>query len=105
MDHQAFRILGLDTSFTKPDGAPIPKRKAKPYYGSTTSAPPKASNVAIGTSSEPSVTMRLADLLPLLIEATEMNRAWVQDFSDDKVSVSQDLYEVILAYGTMRRAA
>lgn len=105
MDHQAFRILGLDTSFTKPDGTPIPKWKAKPSYGSTTSVPPKTSKVALGASTEPSVTMRLAELLPLLIEATEANRAWVQDFSDDKVAVSQDLYEVILAYGTMRRAA
>ena len=51
------------------------------------------------------VNVRLADLLPLLIDATQKNRAWIKDFFDDEINVSQDLYEVALAYRSMGRAA
>ena len=51
----------------------------------------------------PSVTVSVGDLVPLLIDAWETDRAWLRDFSRDEVCVSEDLYEVLLAYHQMRR--
>lgn len=105
MDQHGFRILGLVTSYTKPEEARDPSEAGKPKY-----CPPQTLNfskVSLGSTkeAEKKVTVRLADILPLLIEATQKNRAWIQDFGDDKISLSQDLYEVALAYRSMRRAA
>jgi hypothetical protein len=44
------------------------------------------------------VTVPLKEVLGTLVEAVQRGRGWVQDFSDDEVSISTDLYEVILAY-------
>jgi hypothetical protein len=47
---------------------------------------------------EARVAVSVGDLLPLLADAWEKKRAWLHDFSGDRVIVSQDLYEVLLAY-------
>jgi hypothetical protein len=69
-----------------------------------------AGDEAIATKSEKStvtfarvvgearVAVSVGDLLPLLAEAWTSKRAWLNDFSADRVIVSQDLYEVVLAY-------
>jgi hypothetical protein len=49
------------------------------------------------------VTVPLADVFPLLAEATRSRRAWLSDFADDQITISQDLYEVIVAYQHYRR--
>ena len=49
------------------------------------------------------VTVPLADILPLLVDAVNSRRTWLGDFADDPVSISTDLYEVILAYQHFRR--
>ena len=43
-------------------------------------------------------TVRLGQIFPLLAEAAANSRAWLTDFSDEPVRVSEDLYDVILAY-------
>ncbi len=53
---------------------------------------------------EPSVRISLADLLPLLALAKRHNYLWLQDFLDDEVCVTPDLYEVLRAFRTNRRA-
>ena len=50
-----------------------------------------------------SVTLPLGEILPLLTEAARSRRAWVDDFADDEVTISTDLYEVLLAYQHFRR--
>ncbi|MFM7846133.1 MAG: hypothetical protein ACKOU6_07975 [Planctomycetota bacterium] len=45
-----------------------------------------------------SVTLPLGDLLSLLVEALHNQRGWVDDFSDDEVTISSDLHEVLMAY-------
>ena len=47
---------------------------------------------------EARVAVSVGDLLPILADAWETKRAWLHDFSSDRVIVSQDLYEVLLAY-------
>jgi hypothetical protein len=56
------------------------------------------------------VTVALGELVPLLLHASQSRRAWLSDFSDESLEISQDLYEVLLAYERLvksshRRAA
>ena len=49
------------------------------------------------------VTVPLGDILPMLADAVGSNRTWLRDFTSDDVTISSDLYEVILAYQHYRR--
>lgn len=49
------------------------------------------------------VTVSLSEILPLLADAVRNQRTWLTDFDDDPVTISTDLYEVILAYQHYRR--
>jgi hypothetical protein len=70
------------------------------YYGpqdaaETLTATPPARN-------QP-VTVSLAEILPLLADAAQARRTWLGDFADDQITISMDLYEVLLAYQHYRR--
>lgn len=39
----------------------------------------------------------------MLADAVRSERTWLQDFLDENVTISNDLYEVILAYKYFRR--
>ena len=54
---------------------------------------------------EPEVTMTLGEITEILADAVRTQRAWLQDFEDDRVQVSADLYEVLAAYWNLRRGA
>lgn len=54
--------------------------------------PPEEETVA---PQEPTVRVRLGDLLPLIATAQRMNFVWLKDFLDDDVAISEDLYEVL----------
>ncbi len=49
------------------------------------------------------VTLSLGEVLPLLADAVQSQRTWLQDFDSDQVTISMDLYEVLLAYQFYRR--
>jgi hypothetical protein len=70
------------------------------YHG-----PQTDSNTTVPTETEASraVTLPLGEVLPLLAEAVQSQRTWLQDFDDDQVTISMDLYEVLLAYQFYRR--
>jgi hypothetical protein len=53
--------------------------------------------------SAPQVTVSVGEVLPLLAHAVASQRTWLKDFSDDEISISADLYEVLLAYQYYRR--
>lgn len=42
-------------------------------------------------------------LLPLIADAVQSQRTWLSDFEDDEVTISADLYEVLMAYQHFRR--
>jgi hypothetical protein len=70
----------------------------KVYHG------PKTRTADINTShADSTISVPLGQIFPLLAEAVQSNRTWLQDFSDDEVTISADLYEVILAYQHFRR--
>jgi hypothetical protein len=49
------------------------------------------------------VSVPLGEILPLLADAVRSERTWLDDFSQDEVRISFDLYEVLLAYQYYRR--
>ena len=49
------------------------------------------------------VSVPLGDVLHLLADAVQSDRTWLRDFQDDEITISTDLYEVILAYQHFRR--
>jgi hypothetical protein len=51
-----------------------------------------------GLAKPKTVSVPLALMTRLLIEASESNRTWLRDFKDDLVRIDSDLYEVLLAY-------
>jgi hypothetical protein len=54
---------------------------------------------------EAAVRIRLGELLPLLGTAQRLRHIWLQDFLDDEVRVTSDLYEVLQAFRTCRPSA
>lgn len=56
-------------------------------------------------SSEPSIRIRLGDLLPLMALAQKLHFIWLKDFLDDEVSISADLHDVLQAFRGMRSPA
>jgi hypothetical protein len=61
--------------------------------------------VADDRDDTPSMPVRLIDLYPLLAQAFRDNYVWLQDFEDDEVLVSSDLYEVVRAFSDCRPSA
>ena len=56
-------------------------------------------------SSNPSISIRLSELYPLLAQAYRDNYVWLRDFEDDELLVSNDLYEVVRAFSNCRPSA
>ena len=52
-----------------------------------------------------SVAVPLSKVVPLLLDAADNQRAWLDDFSDDLIQMNADLYEILLAYQQMKRRA
>ncbi|KLU02004.1 MULTISPECIES: hypothetical protein [Rhodopirellula] len=51
-----------------------------------------------GLETPKTVSLPLAQVARLLIEAGQSNRTWLMDFADDVVRIDSDLYDVLLAY-------
>jgi hypothetical protein len=54
---------------------------------------------------EPSVRVRLGDLLPLVSMAQKLNFIWLKDFLDDEVSITEDLHQVLQSFRGCRPSA
>lgn len=52
-----------------------------------------------------SVVVKLAEILGPVTDAIDANRAWLSDFREDEVTISKDLYDVLLAYRKIKRSA
>ena len=68
------------------------------YYG------PQEDSATVSVADQrEKVTVPLMEIMPLLADAVQSQRTWLRDFADDEVTISMDLYEVILAYQHYRR--
>ena len=56
-----------------------------------------------GATTGKKVTVPLTDVLTPLTDAVRYDRSWLQDFESDEITISSDLYEVILAYQHFHR--
>jgi hypothetical protein len=54
---------------------------------------------------QPSVNVTLGELLPLVALAHRNNYIWLQDFLEDEVSITPDLYDVLRAFRCYRPSA
>jgi hypothetical protein len=54
---------------------------------------------------EPNVHVRLGDFFPLLAQAHRGNYLWLNDFEDDEIIISEDLYEVLRSFRAYRPSA
>ena len=66
---------------------------------------PGRPEATLPTRPAPAVGVRLGDLLPLVAMAQRDNYLWLQDFLDDEVRVTSDLYEVLRAFRSYRPSA
>lgn len=48
-------------------------------------------------------TVSAGEVFEALADAIQYGRTWLNDFADDEVTISNDLYEVIQAYQQFRR--
>ena len=71
------------------------------YYGPQDDA--SATVLESAKSQKSTVTVPAGEVFRILTDALESNRAWLQDFEDDEVTISADLYEVMLAYQHIQR--
>jgi hypothetical protein len=49
------------------------------------------------------VTLPAEEIVPLLADAYLSRRTWLRDFEEDAVTISADLYEVLVAYRFFNR--
>jgi hypothetical protein len=75
------------------------RSRLRVYYGpeplcATATAPKKTSQT---------VQLPLSEVFSLLADAVQNDRTWLRDFEHDEITISADLYEVLLAYQFCRR--
>ena len=70
------------------------------YYGPQVEA---TASIPVTANHKDVVTVPLGEIFPLLADAVRSERTWLRDFEDDEITISSDLYEVILAYQHFRR--
>jgi hypothetical protein len=66
---------------------------------------PSSDDSAFPAAPPQTVRVCLADLLPLIALGQRNNYVWLQDFLDDEVCISEDLYEVLRAFRSYRPSA
>jgi hypothetical protein len=66
---------------------------------------PLSKETAADECQEPTVRVSLGDLLPLVALAHRHNYLWLQDFLEDEVGITPDLYEVLRAFRCTRPSA
>ena len=77
-------------------------RSLRLYYGPDDNRSVPLSQIR---DADTTVEMPLHVLFETMTDATVRGLAWTEDFREEKVTVSTDLYEVISAYQNMRKSA
>ena len=74
------------------------RSRLRVYFGPELDPP-----TAVAPAVPETVTVPVGEALSLLADALESKRTWLKDFEDDEMTISSDLYEVLLAYEHFRR--
>ena len=59
---------------------------------------PESQSAPYAEAQDPNIRISLRDLLPLIAVAQRRNYLWLNDFLDDEVCVTSDLYEVLCLF-------
>jgi len=78
--------------------ASMAQSRLRVYHGPETQNAP-----SIDSTDDSRVQVSLGEIFPLLADAVISRRTWLRDFEDEEISISSDLYDVILAYQHCRR--
>lgn len=62
-------------------------------------------NDLLDEAPDPSIRVRLGDLLPLVAMAQKLNFIWLKDFLDDEVCITEDLHQVLQTFRSCRPSA
>ena len=76
-------------------------RKLRLYTGPETLSPP--TSVLSEQTDSNQVRVTLGDILPLLVDAAESDRTWLNDFTDDEITITSDLHDILEAYRNFRK--
>jgi hypothetical protein len=66
---------------------------------------PHSKESAYQTCQEPEIRVSLRDLLPLIALAKRQKYLWLDDFLEDEVRITSDLYDVLRAFNHCRPSA
>lgn len=58
-----------------------------------------------GAADSKTVSVPLSKVVPLLLDAAENQRTWLDDFSGELLEMNADLYDILLAYQQMKSRA
>jgi hypothetical protein len=66
---------------------------------------PHAEETSYEDAQEPTVRISLRDLLPLIALAKRQHYVWLQDFLEDEVCITPDLYDILQTFRSYRPSA
>jgi hypothetical protein len=95
MPNRSLRLFA--SSSVKNQGESGDFRTASPQHSASQHRRERELDRICGVNQPKSVAIPLATMVPLLMEASENNRVWLQDFQDETVRIDSDLYEVLMA--------
>jgi hypothetical protein len=98
-----YRVASIERPTPRPSRMmlPMPQPRLRVFYGPEEPCEQPARGSLANARNM--VTVPLGEVLPLLADAVQSRRTWLRDFGDDDVTISSDLYEVLLAYRQLRR--
>ena len=77
------------------------ENRLRVYYGPDSDA--TATVLSSKQNNTQTTTVPAGEVFAALADAVQYGRTWMNDFSDDEITLSNDLYEVIQAYQQFRR--
>lgn len=81
----------------------MPTTPLRVYHGPDATGTPETTRNRL--ASQDTVSLPAEEIIPLLADAYASRRTWLRDFADDEVTISADLYEVLVAYRFFNRPA
>lgn len=79
--------------------------RLKIYFGPHERLQVNSAPVSPAKPAGANVTVQLSDIIEPLTDAIDADRTWLRDFSDDAVTISQDLYEILKVYRDLKKSA
>jgi hypothetical protein len=100
MTNPNLRILSIETAISE-----------EPHETQWTETPSRG-NSSVVFSLEPQesrtpkmITVQVKDVIDAMVGRMAVRPLWLSDFHDDPISITEDMFEVLVAYRTLRRAA